>query len=76
MVGIWTHDKDHGAYLRQVERGNIVFGGAAKRVQVDLEPGHATADPTRLPLQLRAVARLVPVIARVAVIRTWSGCEG
>ncbi|MBN9549296.1 MAG: FAD-binding oxidoreductase [Alphaproteobacteria bacterium] len=76
VVGIWTRDKDYGAYLRQVERGNIVFGGAAERVSVDLDPGHATADPIRLPVQLRAVARLLPAIARVAVIRTWSGCEG
>ncbi|RWA66618.1 FAD-binding oxidoreductase [Mesorhizobium sp.] len=76
VVGIWTRDKEYGAYLRQVERGNIVFGGAAERVPVDLEPGHARADPTRLPLQLRAVARLLPAIAKVAVIRTWSGCEG
>ncbi|GLQ77508.1 sarcosine oxidase subunit beta [Mesorhizobium huakuii] len=76
VVGIWTRYKDHGAYLRQVERGNIVFGGAAERVPVDLDPGHAVADPTRLPLQLRAVARLLPAIARVAIIRTWSGCEG
>jgi len=76
VVGIWTRDKDHGAYLRQVERGNIVFGGAAERVPVDLDPGHAIADPMRLPLQLRAVARLLPAIAQVAVIRTWSGCEG
>ncbi|PBB22405.1 MULTISPECIES: FAD-binding oxidoreductase [unclassified Mesorhizobium] len=76
VVGIWTRDKDHGAYLRQVERGNIVFGGAAERVAVDLDPGHASADPMRLPTQLRAVARLLPAIAKVAVIRTWSGCEG
>ncbi|RJT41395.1 FAD-binding oxidoreductase [Mesorhizobium waimense] len=76
VVGIWTRDKDHGAYLRQVERGNIVFGGAAERVPVDLDPGHAAADPTRLPLQLRAVARLLPAIAQVAIIRTWCGCEG
>lgn len=76
VVGIWTRDKGHGAYLRQVERGNIVFGGAAERVTVDLDPGHARADPMRLPSQLRAVARLLPAIARVAVIRTWSGCEG
>ncbi|PBB39480.1 FAD-binding oxidoreductase [Mesorhizobium sp. WSM3868] len=76
VVGIWTRDKDYGAYLRQVERGNIVFGGAAERVPVDLDPGHATADPMRLPAQLRAVARLLPAIAQVAVIRTWSGCEG
>ncbi|TPN37986.1 FAD-binding oxidoreductase [Mesorhizobium sp. B2-3-3] len=76
VVGIWTRDKDHGAYLRQVERGNIVFGGAAERVPVDLDPGYATADPRRLPAQLRAVVRLLPAIAQVAVIRTWSGCEG
>jgi len=73
VVGIWTRDKDHGAYLRQVERGNIVFGGAAERVSVNLDPGHAVADPMRLPLQLRAVTRLLPAIAQVAVIRTWSG---
>ncbi|CDX39827.1 Sarcosine oxidase, subunit beta [Mesorhizobium plurifarium] len=76
VVGIWTRDKDYGAYLRQVERGNIVFGGAAERVPVDLDPGHAAADPMRLPPQLRAVARLLPSIAQAAVIRTWSGCEG
>jgi sarcosine oxidase subunit beta len=76
VVGIWTRDKGHGAYLRQVERGNIVFGGAAERVPVDLDPGHAHADPMRLPSQLRAVARLLPAIRQVAVIRTWSGCEG
>ncbi|MBZ9847720.1 FAD-binding oxidoreductase [Mesorhizobium sp. CA14] len=76
VVGIWTRDREHGAYLRQVERGNIVFGGAAERVSVDLDPGHAAADPMRLPAQLRAVARLLPAIAKVAVIRTWSGCEG
>ncbi|TIW37438.1 MAG: FAD-binding oxidoreductase [Mesorhizobium sp.] len=76
VVGIWARDKEYGAYLRQVERGNIVFGGAAERVSVDLDPGHAIADPLRLPTQLRAVARLLPAIAKVAVIRTWSGCEG
>ncbi|TGP95517.1 MULTISPECIES: FAD-binding oxidoreductase [unclassified Mesorhizobium] len=76
VVGIWTRDKDHGAYLRQVERGNIVFGGAAERVTVDLDPGHAATDPKRLPAQLRAVARLLPAIAQATIIRTWSGCEG
>ncbi|MDX8468490.1 FAD-binding oxidoreductase [Mesorhizobium sp. VK23B] len=76
VVGIWTRDKEYGAYLRQVERGNIVFGGAAERVRVDLDPGYAKADPACLPAQLRAVARLLPAIAQVAIIRTWSGCEG
>ncbi len=76
VVGVWTRDHSQGAYLRQVERGNIVFGGAAERVAVDLDPGHAHADPSRLPGQLRAVIRLVPALAQVSVIRTWSGVEG
>ncbi len=75
VVGIWTRQKSDG-YLRQVERGNIVFGGAAERTEVPLDPGHAKADPTRLPAQLRAIVRLLPALAKVTVIRTWSGCEG
>ena len=76
VVGVWTRDQGQNGYLRQVERGNIVFGGAAERVHVALEPGHAKADHTRLAGQLRVIARLLPAIADVAVIRTWSGCEG
>ncbi len=74
VVGVWS--RNHGAYLRQVERGNVVFGGAVARVPVDPDPGHARADPARLPDQLRAVVRLVPALREVAVIRQWSGCEG
>lgn len=76
VVGIWTRQHGADAYFRQVERGNIVFGGAAERVDVPLEPGHARADPARLPSQLRALRRLLPALEKVSVIRTWSGCEG
>lgn len=76
VVGIWTREKNGSAYLRQVERGNIVFGGGAERVPVALDPGHARIDPARTPVQMRALLRLVPALANVAVIRTWSGCEG
>ncbi|MGR3378888.1 NAD(P)/FAD-dependent oxidoreductase [Salipiger abyssi] len=76
VVGVWSRDPAWGGYLRQVERGNIVFGGAAVRTEVALDPGHAKADPARLPGQIRALARLLPALADVAVIRTWSGCEG
>lgn len=74
VVGVWS--RAHGAYLRQVERGNVVFGGAVARVPVDLATGFARADPARLPAQLAAVVRLVPALRDVAVIRQWSGCEG
>lgn len=76
VVGIWATVPGTDGYLRQVERGNIVFGGAAERTAVDLDPGHAKADPARLPAQLRALVELLPALADVAVIRTWSGCEG
>ncbi|WP_207101304.1 NAD(P)/FAD-dependent oxidoreductase [Paracoccus shandongensis] len=73
VVGVWS--ADHGAYLRQVERGNVVFGGAVDRVAVGAD-GRAHADPARLPQQLRAVVRLVPALRHMAVIRQWSGAEG
>lgn len=76
VVGIWTRRHGTDAYFRQVERGNIVFGGAAERVDVALDPGHAKADPARLPAQLRALLQLLPALEKVSVIRTWSGCEG
>ncbi len=76
VVGIWTRRHGADAYFRQVERGNIVFGGAAERVDVPLDPGHARADPARLPLQLRALRQLLPALEKTSVIRTWSGCEG
>lgn len=74
VVGVWS--QAHGAYLRQVERGNVVFGGAVDRVRVAEEPGYARPDPARLPAQVAAVLKLVPALADVAIIRQWSGCEG
>lgn len=73
VVGVWS--AEHGAYLRQVERGNVVFGGAVDRAAVGAD-GRAHADPARLPVQLRAVVRLCPALRHVAVIRQWSGAEG
>lgn len=76
VVGLWTRAPGLNGYFRQVERGNIVFGGAAQRVPVALDPGHAQADPAVLPGQLAALTRLLPALRHVAIIRTWSGCEG
>jgi sarcosine oxidase, subunit beta len=75
VVGVWAHDHG-GGYLRQVERGNIVFGGGAVRTDVPLDTGLAKADPARLPGQLRSLLPILPALAHVSVIRTWSGCEG
>ncbi len=75
VVGVWA-ESGHGGYLRQVERGNIVFGGGVERTEVDLDTGHARYDFARLPAQLASLLPLFPALAGVAVIRTWSGCEG
>lgn len=75
VVGVWA-ETGHGGYLRQVERGNIVFGGGVARTDVDLETDHAQYDLAGLPAQLASLIPLFPALAGVAVIRTWSGCEG
>ncbi|SDB73326.1 NAD(P)/FAD-dependent oxidoreductase [Belnapia rosea] len=63
-----------GVYMRQIPRGNIIIGG-----------GHGTGDPSvpmsrpspevTLQVMQRAVA-LVPDLAGVSVIRSWSGIDG
>ncbi len=73
VVGEWS--TGHGAYLRQVERGNVVFGGAVPRTE-PTESGYAQVNPTSLADQLSAVLRLVPALRDVSVIRQWSGVEG
>ncbi|WP_323039866.1 FAD-binding oxidoreductase [Gemmobacter sp.] len=75
VVGVWA-ESGHGGYLRQVERGNIVFGGGVTRTEVDLDSGHAHYDFARLPAQLASLLPILPALAGVSVIRTWSGCEG
>jgi sarcosine oxidase subunit beta len=63
-----------GVYLRQIPRGNIIFGG-----------GRGWADPDKMrarPLAattlaaFAAAAALVPMLARAHAIRTWTGIEG
>ncbi|MBK1699162.1 NAD(P)/FAD-dependent oxidoreductase [Rhodovibrio salinarum] len=75
VVGVWTRHKEAGVYFRQVERGNIVFGGG-KRVPVPLDPGFARPDPALLAQQLPHLLRLCPALQAAQVIRTWSGTEG
>ena len=64
-----------GIYLRQVTRGNIVFGGGL-RGAASIQTRRATADPMRTARQLPRLRRLIPGLANVRVIRSWSGVEG
>jgi sarcosine oxidase subunit beta len=61
-------------YLRQIRRGNVIFGG-----------GHGENDPSvpcarALPdvgaAAMRRALALIPALAGVQVIRSWSGIDG
>ena len=75
VVGVWAHKAEEVIYCRQVERGNIVFGGGP-REDVTLIPGHAKVNPHRTLRQLEVLTHLIPALRHTTVIRTWSGCEG
>lgn len=75
VVGVWARKTEDVVYCRQVERGNIVFGGGP-REDVALNPGHAKVNPHKTLRQLDALVRLIPALRGATLIRTWSGCEG
>jgi sarcosine oxidase subunit beta len=61
-------------YVRQIRRGNVIFGGGvgvADRDQIKARPlADSTAQAARLAVGL------VPRLETAQVIRTWSGIEG
>ena len=63
------------SYLRQVKRGNIIWGGG-RRGTPQVDPPRARPIPEHLPAQWAGVLRLVPGLCGVQIIRTWSGIEG
>lgn len=75
VIGYASWVEEEGVYLRQVERGNIVFGGG-RRSTVDLEAKRARLDPLNLVRQMPHLERILPDFARLRVIRSWAGIEG
>ena len=61
-------------YVRQIPRGNIIFGGRSGTADLDEGFGHAMAEETLGTLQ--RTARVIPRMAEMHVIRLWSGVEG
>ena len=63
-----------GVYVRQIRRGNVIFGaglGIADRDETVARPlADVTADAVRLAVDL------VPKLASAQIIRTWTGIEG
>jgi sarcosine oxidase subunit beta len=75
VVGVSTPVAEEGVYFRQVKRGNIVFGGGL-RGPAYVERMRACVEPENTLRQLRELRRLAPALARLHVIRVWSGIEG
>jgi sarcosine oxidase subunit beta len=75
VLGVASDTTEEGVYLRQVERGNIVFGGGL-RSEASLDTRRARLDPANTLRQLPHLARLLPAMRALSVIRTWSGVEG
>jgi len=74
VIGVISQRDEEIVYLRQVERGSIIFGGG-NRGPAFPDVRRAYAVPGNLLAQLAQVRRLVPALTQVRVIRTWSGIE-
>ncbi|MEM8853139.1 MAG: FAD-binding oxidoreductase [Pseudomonadota bacterium] len=75
VVGVWTQDKARNIYCRQVERGNVVFGGGV-RGDASLTTRRATLNPVNTQRQMDTLTGLIPALGHARIIRTWSGVEG
>ena len=75
VLGVTTNIPQEGVYLRQVKRGNIVFGGGF-RSEPDLTARRAHVKPQNTLSQFEQIARIVPALRALSIIRVWSGVEG
>ena len=74
-VGVSSPQIAEVVYFRQVARGNIVIGGCA-RGPAFLDVRRAKVLPQSTLLQFRQAQRVAPALARLNIIRVWSGVEG
>lgn len=61
-------------YVRQVPRGNIVFGGG--RGWGDVELGRSRPVTESTGLNMEKLLEIVPALRGVMVIRSWTGIDG
>ncbi len=75
VIGVYSDIAEEGVYLRQVLRGNIVYGGGLRGPALP-DIRRAYVDPANTLRQLPHLRRVVPALAQLRTIRTWSGIEG
>ena len=74
VLGVSTVIPHEGVYLRQVKRGNIVFGGG-NRGPASADTSRAYVQPENTLSQFTQISRVVPALNRLSIIRVWSGVE-
>lgn len=74
-IGVSTPIETEGLYWRQIERGNVVFGGGLKGPAL-ADQIRAYVKPDNVLRQLREMRRFVPAFEHVQLLRVWSGIEG
>lgn len=65
---------DGSVIFRQIPRGNIILAGYP-RTAADPQANRAPVPPAKTLAAMRALARVVPMLAQCHVIRVWSGIE-
>src|SRR5262249_32642209 len=74
-VGVFTTIEEESVSFRQVLRGNIVIGGSFRNAAYP-DIRRAYVGPENTLSQMRQIRRLAPALARLNIIRVWSGIEG
>lgn len=74
-VSVFSDSESERIYFRQVDRGNIIFGGGG-RGPASTETNRAVVLPMNTIRQITQVRALVPGLSAANVIRVWSGIEG
>ncbi|GGE10378.1 sarcosine oxidase subunit beta [Aureimonas endophytica] len=72
--GVSTPHVFETVYFRQVKRGNIVYGGST-RGPASNETNRAAVLPENILGQFAQMRRVMPGLAAVNIIRSWSGVE-
>jgi sarcosine oxidase subunit beta len=75
VLGVSGAVVEEGIYLRQIPRGNVIFGGGNRGLALP-DVRRAYVMPQNTLSQITQVRRAVPALRALSVIRVWSGIEG
>jgi sarcosine oxidase subunit beta len=75
VVSVLSENVQESVYFRQVERGNLVYGGGPRGL-ASIDTCRGAVLPENTLRQMPQLRRLMPAFGAVNIIRTWSGVEG